>query len=87
MQNIFFKNLGYLSPRNQLFLMNNKIKNDVPTKIYRFNFEPQGRYILCQRQCLYLNADTDNYVIANSEIILLLLLMSFQLTNNVKHII
>ena len=42
--------------------------------------------MLCQRQCLYLNAETDDYAIANSEIILLVLLMYFQLTNNVKHI-
>ena len=57
------------------------MKNDMLTKIYRFNFSPQIRFILCQRQCLYLNVDTDADAIANIEITLLLLLMYFKLTN------
>ena len=41
------------------------------------------RFILCQRSCLCLNADTDADVIANIGINLLLLLFYFKLTNNV----
>ena len=52
------------------------MKNNVLTKIHR-------RFILYQRSCLYLNADTDVDVIANIGINLLLLLIYFKLTNNV----
>ena len=40
---------------------------------------------MCQRQCLYLNVDTDGDAFANTEIILLLLLIYFQVTNNLEH--
>ena len=52
------------------------MKKNVLTKIHR-------RFILCQRSCLYLDADTDVDVIANIGINLLLLLIYFKLTNNV----